>query len=98
MQSWINIISISFINRIQIEDLQTLTVDNTIACEAIAEKLMEISKTAESLDNILSAIQEDVDVLETSDAISPTLFVPSGSKSSSANNSDVSVILYCILA
>ncbi len=68
------------------------TVENSMACESIAEKLSEVSGIAESLDNLLRDMQEDLDLIDSDITGSPLLGNESERKSSSANNSDVRIV------
>lgn len=76
------------------EDNFIANAENTIACDAISEKLIEVSRVAESLDGILHDTQDGLDIFEcTIPAAATTISSTSTAadrKASYANNSDVS--------
>ena len=73
------------------EDNFIANAENTIACDAISEKLIEVSRVAESLDGILHDTQDGLDIFECTIPVATTSTTTAAErKASYANNSDVS--------
>lgn len=76
------------------EDNFIANAENTIACDAISEKLIEVSRVAESLDGILHETQDGLDIFECTLPVATTSTTTTAAdrKASYANNSDVSFL------
>ena len=74
------------------EDNFIANAENTIACDAISEKLIEVSRVAESLDGILHDTQDGLDIFECTLPVSTTSTTTAADRKASyaSNNSDVS--------
>lgn len=73
------------------EDNLLTKFDNTIACEAIVEKLSDVSRVAESLDNVLRGTQTSLDAVDSNNNTSACASGSPVRKISSNNNSDVNI-------
>ncbi|CRL08293.1 CLUMA_CG021374, isoform B [Clunio marinus] len=73
------------------ENVIAMPGDNSIAADSISAKLIEVSRVAESLDNVLHEMQDDLNIFESTMSGTSSTTTPSTTverKISSANNSD----------
>lgn len=74
------------------ENVIAMPADNSIASDSISAKLIEVSRVAESLDTILHETQDGLNAFESTIATSTSS--SRERKLSSANNSDVRLLIY----